>query len=345
MSNALPKLSYVLLAHNREQYIRAAIESAFAQDYKGELEYIFSDDCSTDGSYAIMQECVANYNGKRKIILTQTAQNGHLALHTNHAISFVSLDSDWIIRADDDDYSSIDRCSLIGKAIADNSGCSYIVTAVKKFDDSMDADILNESMQPAQSVDTSYRIADINTGCDPIKNHNPRDYSYKAWHMDCFRQFGGLHADGYYVDDLCCYFRASILGYGVYIEGATAVFMRTGSNNMCRGGDDNSRGYQSIIRLERFTDKYYNLTFIPLKEDIAAYANYLNERSIEANEFMNQLDEEIQKRIMLASYWRNGTINRLNLRRRMGAKGVFSLLRCLPLPLFALIQACYRKLK
>ena len=40
----LPKLSYVLLSHNREKYIRGAIESAFAQDYEGELEYIFSDD-------------------------------------------------------------------------------------------------------------------------------------------------------------------------------------------------------------------------------------------------------------------------------------------------------------
>ena len=47
------------LSHNREKYIRAAIESAFAQDYEGEMEYIFSDDCSTDRTFEIIQECVA----------------------------------------------------------------------------------------------------------------------------------------------------------------------------------------------------------------------------------------------------------------------------------------------
>ena len=74
----LPKLSYVLLSHNREQYIRTAVESAFAQDYEGELEYIFSDDCSTDRTYEILKECVDAYKGPRRVVLTQTPRNLHL---------------------------------------------------------------------------------------------------------------------------------------------------------------------------------------------------------------------------------------------------------------------------
>ncbi len=58
MNEERPLVSFVLLAYNQERYVEEAIAGAFAQDYSP-LEIILSDDCSTDGTYAIMQRMAA----------------------------------------------------------------------------------------------------------------------------------------------------------------------------------------------------------------------------------------------------------------------------------------------
>ena len=347
MTAALPKISYVLLAHNREQYIRAAIESALAQDYAGELEYIFSDDCSTDRTYDIMKECVDAYTGPRHIILTRTPRNLHLAGHTNHAVALAT--GEWIVRADDDDYSSIDRCTLIGQAAAQHPDCRYIVTRVQGFTDVEDEATKQNSLQACAIRNTTYRRADVREGYDAHKERIHQKYSYKAWHISVYRDFPLLHQNAYYVDDLSCYYRANLMSYGIYIEGEPAVFMRNGSGNMSRGGDDASRGYASIIRLEKFNDKYFNITYAPLEQELASYRCYLATQTPREQEalapFIASLEADMHLRELLSTYWRNGTLNRWRIKKQLGYHGLFTYIRCLPLPLFATIQASFRKLK
>lgn len=340
MSTPLPKLSYVLLSHNREKYIRAAIESAFAQDYEGELEYIFSDDCSTDRTFEIIKECVAEYKGNRRVVVTQTPKNLHLAGNTNHALQFV--ESDWIVRADDDDYSAVDRCSLIGRAIAPHPDARYVTTGVIHFSDEEEPAIRSRAyaarIEQPEVIETSISV------------HSPQEtafrsnhLSYKAWHMDVFREFGPLHLQGYYVDDLTCFYRASILGTGVHIPNCIAVFMRDGSGNMSRGGDDNQRGFHSIMRLERFNDKYYNITHAPMCELQAALLSYIRERKIQHTEsFMLAMEQEMQKRALLCTFWRKGILNRIRISRILGYRGPFAMIRCLPMPIFAVLLHLFR---
>ena len=343
MSASLPKLSYVLLSHNREKYIRAAIESAFAQDYEGELEYIFSDDCSTDRTFEIIKECVAEYKGNRRVVVTQTPRNLHLAGNTNHAVQFV--ESDWIVRADDDDYSSVDRCSLIGQAIASHPSARYVTTGVVHFTDEDDTTIWSRSTatraEQPEIIETS------------ISTHSPQEtafrsnhLSYKAWHMDVFREFGPLHLQGYYVDDLTCFYRASILGTGVHIPNCVTVFMRDGSGNMSRGGDDNQRGFHAIMRLERFNDKYYNITHAPMCELQTALLSYIQEHKLQnTDSFMHTMEQEMQRRILLCSFWRKGILNRIRISKALGYRGIFAAMRCLPMPIFAFLLHCYRKIR
>ena len=343
MPPALPKLSYVLLSHNREKYIRSAIESAFAQDYEGELEYIFSDDCSTDRTFEIIKECVAEYKGNRRVVVTQTPRNLHLAGHTNHAVQFV--ESDWIIRADDDDYSSVDRCSLIGRAIASYPRARYVTTGVVHFTDAEENRFL-ELSQKVCSEPPSPQETDICVHSERETKFRPDSLSYKAWHMDVFRVFGNLHPQGYYVDDLTCFYRASVLGTGVHLANCIAVFMRDGSGNMSRGGDDNQEGYSSIMRLERFHDRYYNLTLEPLKEVMRSLNAYVNKHSMQGAEaFIESLKLEMATRELLCTFWRKGIINRVRISRKLGYKGLFSALRCLPMPLFAFLLSIYRKIR
>ena len=177
---ALPKLSYVFLSYNRAKYIRAAMETAFAQDYEGELEYIFSDDCSTDGTFDIINECVAQYKGNRRVVVTQTPRNLHLAGNTNHALQFV--ESDWIVRADDDDLATQDRCSIIGKAIAAHPEATFIFNRMETFVDAQEEDIKARLHQRKVSVPPA-RVIDIKQGADALAEFSTPLCLHQFWVM------------------------------------------------------------------------------------------------------------------------------------------------------------------
>ena len=336
MPPALPRLSYVLLTHNREKYVRAAIESAFAQDYEGELEYIISDDCSTDRTFEIIQECVAAYKGNRRVVVTQTPRNLHLAGNTNHAVQFVT--TDWIIRADDDDISVSYRCSIVGKAIAAHPGCSYIYTQMQTFTD--EAEIAKEQHQA--EVSPEYRIMDVARGAhDFWEEFNQKSVLHQVWSTRHFREYGDLPLNGFWVDDVIANLRCCSLGYGVMVNSVTA-YIRVSSGNMSKGADDGNRDYASIIRLEKFNDSYYNTTYQPLTTEFEQIRSRLN---MEANQrFINSITEDLNHRFLLCSFWRKGTINRYKISTMLGRRGVFSLLRCLPMPVFAFCLALFRKI-
>ncbi len=345
MSTPLPKLSYLLLSYNRAKYIRAAIESAFAQDYAGELEIIISDDCSTDGSYEIIQECAAAYTGDRRVIVTQTPRNGHLAAHTNHALSFAT--GEWIIRADDDDYSSVDRCSLIAEAICQFPDSTYVGVEIEHFDDSQDAAIREIVSRPARREETSVRRFDVRDDIENVKAMGAKCSQMNAWRKVCYDTFGALDPQGYYVDDYCVYLRANLLGSCALVEHAIPHYIRTASNNMCRGGDDGTRGYRAILRLEKFNDTYYNITLPPLKKELALYKDYLSkldaQRQTELQPWIDHIEDLLQTRALLADYWRKGCLYRYQIKRKMSYRGAFSWLRLLPMPIFACLLATYRR--
>lgn len=333
----LPKLSYVLLSHNREQYIRQALESAFAQDYEGELEYIISDDCSTDRTYAIINECVKAYSGGRRVVVTQTPRNLHLAGNTNHAMQFV--ESDWVVRADDDDISCVDRCSIIGKAIADHPAASMIFARFSTFTDAEETSVLEQSRQQRTHL---YPAREVN----PSSLFSIKNALHMTWSVQWFRHFGPLPINAYWVDDLIMYYRCWCLGTAVDTENCL-VHVRNGSGNMSRGQDDGQRGLRAIMRTERFHEQYHTITSAPLQQELErlrAYDREHPELRERMHPLLQDLERAIDERLTLSDYWRTSCLGRYRIRKKMGYTGLFSLLRCLPLPLFAALLSTYRLL-
>lgn len=340
MPPTLPKLSYVLLSHNREKYIRAAIESAFAQDYEGELEYIFSDDCSTDRTFDIIKECVAAYKGNRRVVVTRTPRNLHLAGNTNHAIQFV--ESDWVIRADDDDISHVSRCSVIGKAIAEHPDATSIFARFKVFHDDEETNIFQLS-RVAVAANVQFRYLGINETERIIQLFNLPNCLHQAWATKCYRQFGGIPVDGYYVDDVITNYRARALGACVDID-INAAFIRRQSGNMSHAGDTGERGYSSIIKLEKFNDKYHNIILAPLISTRAELKEYfLSDACVYNNQnLIWHIDSFIEHNEQMKSYWRRGVLYRFKVNKSKGKLDLFAWLRCLPLPVFAFFLSLYR---
>ena len=77
-----PLVTFALFAYNQEQFIREAVEGAFAQTYVP-LEIILSDDFSTDRTFQIMQEMASIYVGPHSVITNRNASNLHVGGHIN----------------------------------------------------------------------------------------------------------------------------------------------------------------------------------------------------------------------------------------------------------------------
>ena len=342
----LPKLSYVLLSHNRERYIRAAVESALAQDYEGELEYIFSDDCSTDRTFDIIKECVAAYKGNRRVVVTQPPSNLKTAGNFNHAVSLAQ--GDWIIRADDDDISAIDRCAVIGRVVSTVPGCTYVATESSKyFRDEEEGAAVEASRIPC-APRMSPREIDIRTMSPAQCAFHPFEYSYKAWSLACFRTFGNIPAAAHLADDYILYFRASLLGKGVLVDNANSVLVRNNSLHQSIGSDNKNEGYRDIMRRERLFDEYQNSTAAPMRQTYEALLEFARRMPQDEQPavlaFLSDMQEKIRTTETLRSYWRKGTINRVRIARRLGMTRSYDMLRCLPMPVFAALLALFRKI-
>lgn len=85
-SRAQPLVTFIIVAFNQENYIGEAVEGALAQTY-APLEILISDDCSTDHTYDLIYQKVAEYKGPHKVQVIRNETNLGLARHLNAVLS------------------------------------------------------------------------------------------------------------------------------------------------------------------------------------------------------------------------------------------------------------------
>ena len=88
-------VTFALLCYNQEKFIREALRGAFRQDYQP-LEILISDDHSTDASFDILREEVANYSGSLSFLLVR---NGENLGFENFARTAEAVSGEFLIRA------------------------------------------------------------------------------------------------------------------------------------------------------------------------------------------------------------------------------------------------------
>ena len=71
-----PLISLCITNYNQADYIRATLESAFAQTYSP-LEIIIGDDCSTDNSPDLIQDVVDDYQRRGDCHQIRYIRNEH----------------------------------------------------------------------------------------------------------------------------------------------------------------------------------------------------------------------------------------------------------------------------
>lgn len=126
-----PLVTFALLTYNQEQYIQEAIEGALAQTYSP-LEIIISDDCSSDNTFNIAKNLVANYCGRNKIILNKNDKNLGIGGHVNKIFKMSS--GEIIVLAAGDDISVPERVEKIMKYKKDFGKYSLFHSAFTNID-------------------------------------------------------------------------------------------------------------------------------------------------------------------------------------------------------------------
>ena len=117
MSGKTPSVSAILLCHDSERYVSESLAGALAQDYRGPLEILVSDDASTDQTFERVERLASSYSGPHTIrLFRRDANTGSKSGHLNHVLPEAS--GEIIVSFDDDDVSSPTRVRKIVGAFA-----------------------------------------------------------------------------------------------------------------------------------------------------------------------------------------------------------------------------------
>jgi glycosyltransferase involved in cell wall biosynthesis len=106
--NDTPLASFTLCSYQQSAFVREAVRGALAQTYSP-LEILIYDDASTDGTWEIIQEEVAGYDGPHSVVLHQNKTN--LGSRANHLATLNDSKGLFVVLADGDDVSHPDRTS------------------------------------------------------------------------------------------------------------------------------------------------------------------------------------------------------------------------------------------
>ena len=102
-----PQLSVIIAVHNAEPWLRACLDSLLSQS-EPRWQAICVDDCSTDGSAAILKEYA---DADERFMVIRTPHNEGQAAARNRAVPL--LEGEWSLMLDADDWLSADALELL----------------------------------------------------------------------------------------------------------------------------------------------------------------------------------------------------------------------------------------
>ena len=103
-------VSCVLICYNQQQYIEAAVKGILSQSYDVD-EFIFSDDCSTDETFAKLQIAVDKYGIGKNVTVRKNSSNKGLIAHVNTVMALST--GELVVIAAGDDVSFPNRVEKI----------------------------------------------------------------------------------------------------------------------------------------------------------------------------------------------------------------------------------------
>lgn len=229
------KLSIAFFTYNQEAYVREAVKSLLNQETTEPLEIILSDDCSPDGTFAILKEEVDAYSGGHQVILRRNESNLGLAKHLN--LVFQLCSGEWIMVAAGDDVSELNRATEV-LGFIESSQNDQLVAIQSGYTD----------IRPDGSVIRTTHDAPLPTKSlvDYIESDAFIVGAVMTYRRDLVFSFPVLLADTRY-EDRVFGFRAILLGQLMNVNQALVRYRRFSPNSLSSGGD-----YDSLSEIEKW---------------------------------------------------------------------------------------------
>lgn len=140
-----PKVAVVMATYNGEKFIEEQLQSIVNQTYPN-LEIVITDDCSTDGTYSILQRYAHRYPN---ISCYQNRRNIGYVKNFEKAIKLA--EADYIALSDQDDIWQHDKIALMMEHINDAS----VVYCDSEFIDA-DGNSLNKKLSDIKNLQPVY---------------------------------------------------------------------------------------------------------------------------------------------------------------------------------------------
>lgn len=121
---SLPPVTFILFAYKQEAFVERAIMAALAQDYPN-LQVILSDDCSPDGTFAIMKRAADAYRGPHNVLLNRMERNVGLSAHISSVVTKAT--GGLLIMAAGDDVSAPQRARRLVETWLDARGGPAVI--------------------------------------------------------------------------------------------------------------------------------------------------------------------------------------------------------------------------
>jgi glycosyltransferase involved in cell wall biosynthesis len=208
-------VTLLVLAHNQHRTVGAAIAGALAQTHSP-LEIVISDDASTDGTWAAIEQAVAGYSGPHRLVLNRNPSNLGIGAHLNRMVTLSR--GELLFIAAGDDISMPERCERVVAAWIDADRRPDLVSTALI---DLDADGRTHNTITAADL-ASYRSA-----ADWAVRPPHVIGAAQAWTRRLFDRFGPLPA-GTVAEDRLMVLRAVLAGGAITLGEPLVKYRRGG---------------------------------------------------------------------------------------------------------------------
>lgn len=117
-----PKVSVCVVTYNQEKYIRQCLQSIVDQETDFDFEVIVGDDCSTDGTRAIVSEFAERYAG----IVKPLFHERNIGAGANYKVTHDQATGEYIAHVDGDDYCLPGKLQSQARILDADPGCNIV---------------------------------------------------------------------------------------------------------------------------------------------------------------------------------------------------------------------------
>lgn len=243
-----PLVTLGLTSYQDVDYLPQAIASLLAQDYRP-LQIIISDDCSTDGSWDLIQKLTQAYDGPHQLLLQRNQEQRRVE---NYNAILEKAEGEYFVIAHSDDIALPHRVSQLVAALREHD-----VTLV-----SSNAECIDHNGRPLGllcPVDSNPE-----PGIDNLIKYGWRVTHHGAtlaWNMALYREFGGLeNRYSAFQTDWILPFQAALLK-GVHFIGEPLLKLRkhnaSRSNQHLHAQRDHLHMYREGMMASAITQTVY----------------------------------------------------------------------------------------